>query len=1391
MDNPLNSVPDVAKIGAGVVVLGGLVGVGYWYSWLPLIIVGGLIVTLLVVFAVYTLMQRRSASRGQAMVNKLPTASNAGVSKATQLAKLDSLRKEFETGVAKFRAAGRNVYTTPWYLLVGESGGGKTAAIAQSQLRFIPGLQDAMQGVGGTINMNWWFTRDAIILDTAGKLMFEDVAAGMTSEWDEFLALLKHDRALCPINGILLMIPADSLLRDTAADIEKKAGRIAQQFEHVQTQLGFRFPVFVVITKCDLVNGFNQFFESMADPRDQQQMLGWSNPLPLDTDFDPKIVDQHLATVRERLLERRMRLLMEPVGSDDAALRRIDQVDALFNLPDSLMGMAPRLQQYLETIFVAGSWSQRPLFVRGIYFTCSLQRGSPYDPDLAAAMGVSVGELPAERAWDRKRSYFLRDLFTEKIFPEKGLVTRVKNVRSYQRKRKAIVIGVSCFCLLLLLGLSCWSAGTFSGRIKQHKDFWSNAKAFKPPLGLVNKKDMTWTWIYQGADRDATFGELSLFPDALNRSAELARQPIRIPWVFRWLPSAHNLDDRLNEGSRALVQFALLRPVIQAAQQKLNRTASTSDIANNADKSPMDKDATACLLSLLQLSNAGFDTTKFDLSSVARYVVTSPADRDHLTNKVLANLKIKNNGGTEQGEIPLLVAISPQMKKPLAADWSEFSSAMNNAVGVYLTNSSVDRDVIEKKLSELSSRVDVYKSAERRLGGSPSLTADLETWRKDWKIAFDGYTVAKQNLEKTAQGLSVYQTDVLGQYDAAIAACGQLQGLLNAQTDKNLLARRDDVTKQIETLLKDQKNFANNPKVAALRDEKLLQFFLEDKNHANFAVHYDCWKKIDDALLTSDTPDVTFTGLEQRLAQTLAPDATSPDNLAKAGADAPTVERCREAQKSAATLLHYHTLMATVKAMPGSIEGWEMLAIEAAKTDKSYAHDAITGTYLKAGSYDGRYYPEQALTSMTLLGDLEAVLDRRSAIPGRAGVEKLLAPKKEVAQAYAESVRKYWRGDFAKEVGIAAENWPDFRSKISLMNGVMARNSLLELADFQVSTLRKLGDKPTELRGPAVKALADAVSGAWASMSDQSAVARRALLGAQGREQFAAFERQTDGELPSFVEQVWREVARKGVNILVQDAQADMGRVAAELKPRMRQYPLIFPITSNPPADDVNVKPDDLEAIGRAMETFSPPEVSGAAQGAPNAAVDKLLAQLRRPLAKQAPQWGDLEQWIRIAQPVVAKLNGAQCSIILDENEAVRGEYEHLRLSIGGKVVGIANLKAPDWQFKTSTQQPVVLTIPVDGALIFEFGFFSFINKQADKVVKRLDAIGAKGVCHWAPLQLLYESKNPHYDAAKGCWTCELPFVDNQKKTFTLKLSLKFDGGLVLPPNGPPAVVAK
>src|SRR5260370_20645141 len=224
----ISNLPSPIKWILGVTGLGALLGVGGAVgrgSWKLLLIFAVVLVVLLVVivggYVLWHYLQRRKQNaRLRGELQQSTTAVPRGMS-ATDLAKLDSLRKKFQDGVDAFRSRGKDLYTLPWYVIIGEPGSGKTEAVRHCNVGFPPGMHEGdndtgYMGAGGTINMNWWFTNYAVLLDTAGRLVFEEVKPGETNEGKEFLKLLKKNRPYCPINGLMLVIPSDTSITDAA-----------------------------------------------------------------------------------------------------------------------------------------------------------------------------------------------------------------------------------------------------------------------------------------------------------------------------------------------------------------------------------------------------------------------------------------------------------------------------------------------------------------------------------------------------------------------------------------------------------------------------------------------------------------------------------------------------------------------------------------------------------------------------------------------------------------------------------------------------------------------------------------------------------------------------------------------------------------------------------------------------------------------------------------------------------------------------------------------------------------------------------------------------------------------------------------------------------------------
>ena len=535
----------------------------------------------------------KGRQRTKAMTGQLSAHSSgrpSGLNDPAHIATLDRLRENFSRGIEKFQAVGKDLYSLPWYVVCGEPGSGKTEAVRRCKVGFPPGLQDEMQGAGGTINMHWWFTNHAVLIDTAGKLLFQETPPGTTTEWTEFLNLLRTSRPHCPINGLLLVIPSESLIKDTFDEIESKAGKIARQLNTIQRVLDVRFPVFVLITKCDKIVGFREFFAGVKNPQLQDQMTGWSNPAPLDTPFQLEAVSQHLAEVVKRIGRRQLGMLKDPVPTD-ASKRRMDEVDSLYALSASIGALAPRLRKYLETIFVVGGQSAKPLFLRGIYFTSALTEGKELDTELAAALGLSEDQLPASKAWERERSYFLKDLFLYKVFKEKGLVTRASNTDQLVKTRQMMIGGVVVTGLVAVLAVSIFGYMALKSSVGAELVFWrAGARAenwsgtrWKP---VVNSRlEYTGNDIVQLDDK----GEWPIvqFHEKLQLRVSTDMQ---IPWVYKPIESlALGANASRRQAQRILYEASVIAPVVEANRDRL---------VNSTDWTSADTERLAALLQL-------------------------------------------------------------------------------------------------------------------------------------------------------------------------------------------------------------------------------------------------------------------------------------------------------------------------------------------------------------------------------------------------------------------------------------------------------------------------------------------------------------------------------------------------------------------------------------------------------------------------------------------------------------------------------------------------------------------------------------------------------------------------------------------------------------------------
>jgi hypothetical protein len=570
--------------------------------WIALII----IVLALLLFGGYFWWQRRAAKKRRELFTSAIETQTAAAPKAisdpNKRASLDKLRQKFQSGLQEFRSRGKDIYQLPWHVIIGESGSGKTEAIRHSGIDFPPGLQDELQGSGGTVNMDWWFTNRGIILDTAGSMLFNESKAGEAPEWRDFLRLLKKARPSCPINGLFLVLSAESLIKDSAEKIAQKSSILAQQLDLIQRTLDVRFPVYLFVTKCDLLTGFREFFDNIDDPLLQHQMFGWSNPEPLDSAFRPDLVEQHLNIIATKVRRRRLALLRDlaagPRFGETAqfyrqgsaqAPRRLDGVDSLFALPESLMRLAPRLRRYLETVFVAGEWSAKPVFLRGIYFTSSMREGKALDEAIAFATGLPLDQLPENRSWEKNRAFFLRDLFHEKVFRESGLVTRATNTLKLLRQRQLAIFGTAGLALLLLTLFAVLAFRNFENSVGKESRYWQmGANGFEQgawawPIVKAGQGGDVFHFSYAGTNAIDALDNMSLV-EYQTRLKDIASKRLSPGWIFEplvWV-GVGSVKDR-PEAQHVVFQGAVLKPLIIETRKKIENGGMPNNLQYHSE----------------------------------------------------------------------------------------------------------------------------------------------------------------------------------------------------------------------------------------------------------------------------------------------------------------------------------------------------------------------------------------------------------------------------------------------------------------------------------------------------------------------------------------------------------------------------------------------------------------------------------------------------------------------------------------------------------------------------------------------------------------------------------------------------------------------------------------
>ena len=367
------------------------------------------------------------------------------------------LKKRFKSAVNTLKTsqkAGRKgLVDLPWYIIIGPPGSGKTTLLRNAGLNFP--IEDeaggsAIKGVGGTRDCDWWFADEAVLLDTAGRYTTQDSHESTDRKaWLSFLELLRGRRRKRPINGILVAIGADILQAQSTEAIEEHAATIRKRVLELYTQLKGQFPIYLLVTKIDLVPGFTEFFE-VLNAAEREQVWGYTQQIIRNNSEEAKI-DATFDGEFDLLLSRLAAQSLDRIRDEPDPNRRA----LILGFPEQMA----RARQSMRTLVTHGfspNAYQEKLLLRGLYMTSGTQEGAPIDRlmgGLAKAMNIDPKVARATQATGR--SFFIKDLLSKVAFREQDLLGI--GYRQAQTRRKIQIGAYIGIVSLAALALVSWT----------------------------------------------------------------------------------------------------------------------------------------------------------------------------------------------------------------------------------------------------------------------------------------------------------------------------------------------------------------------------------------------------------------------------------------------------------------------------------------------------------------------------------------------------------------------------------------------------------------------------------------------------------------------------------------------------------------------------------------------------------------------------------------------------------------------------------------------------------------------------------------------------------------------------------------------------------------------
>ncbi|WP_207005382.1 type VI secretion system protein [Trinickia mobilis] len=387
-----------------------------------------------------------------------------------------------------------------------------------------------------------WNDAEGLLIAEPNDMLSAPPADRQLGAWRRLLRAVLRNRPGRPLDAILWVVAADALVTEDGQPRATPAAALesSRKLFALQRQFGQMLPLYVVISGCDAIAGFDALAAGLGSAAGSAP-LGWASPYPPKRAYDEAWIGEAFATLRNALTE-----TIAELGTLNGGVG-----EGLFLLPQRIDALRTPLRERIDLALRGGADGTAPL-LRGIHCVGSVPERPPADDAGGLLRLRAITPAFAARLWH------------DVVLRGQGLALPIPRVLALRmRKHRVATIAAAA------LGV-CWCVGLGAS-------WWHLRSDARTLAGAYDSLTLALTTYRESDKSDAAAAKV------LGTAAGTMMNVPRWRLTSLFMPLSFTLSGDLDDAQEHLLRSVVFAPLRDRLTQRLADLSCGAAAASGAD----------------------------------------------------------------------------------------------------------------------------------------------------------------------------------------------------------------------------------------------------------------------------------------------------------------------------------------------------------------------------------------------------------------------------------------------------------------------------------------------------------------------------------------------------------------------------------------------------------------------------------------------------------------------------------------------------------------------------------------------------------------------------------------------------------------------------------------